>query len=133
MVYVWQRNIGFGWKDILGAYNRVSSVNVGWEDSGTQFRCTVYSPGASATSAVATVTMSLPVAIEPQGNNVRISWPLNNAGFVLEQTPTLPGTTWTVVPPASYQTDATSVCVVLPATLSRRPSSPQVDWRKAPV
>jgi len=74
----------------------------------------VYGPGASATSDVATLTVTLPVAITRQGDNVRISWPLNNAGFVLEQSPTLPGTTWTVVAPASYQTDATSVYVVLP-------------------
>lgn len=116
MVYVWQRNIGFGWEEILGAYDRTYSVNVGLDDSGTQFRCIVYSPAASATSEVATVTVTLPVAIERQGNNVRISWPVNNAGFVLERTPTLPATAWTEVPPASYQTDGTSIYVVLPAT-----------------
>jgi hypothetical protein len=114
LTYVWQRNTGAGWEEIFGAYDRTYSVNVSLEDSGTQFRCVVYGPGASATSDVATLTVTLPVAITRQGDNVRISWPLNNAGFVLEQSPTLPGTTWTVVAPASYQTDATSVYVVLP-------------------
>jgi hypothetical protein len=115
IAYVWQRDTGTGFADISGAYSPTYTANFDLADSGTRFRCLVYSPAASATSAVATLTVTLPVAIVRQGSTARISWPLNNAGFELQRSPSLPATTWTRVAPP-YQSDGTSYYVNVSVT-----------------
>jgi hypothetical protein len=120
ITYLWQRDDGAGFNDILGAYGSGYSVVVGQADVGARFRALVFSPGASATSASATVggTSRPTVSISRQGNVIRVSWPLPGTGITLQQAPSLEGIpVWTTVPPNTYQTDATSVYVevVLPA------------------
>src|SRR5439155_23038771 len=91
----------------------------GLRDNGARFRCTVYSPGASATSGVAPVTVTLPLTFtRPTANTIVPSWPLppppsGATTFVLEQSSTLlPGSLITV-PPASYQVTATTVSITV--------------------
>jgi hypothetical protein len=115
--YIWQRNDGTGFADILGAYNSTYSVDLTPAEASAQFRALVFSPGASATSEPAGVAASLRVSITQNGNAIRISWPLPGTGVTLEQTTTLVGAPppWTTVPENTYQTDATSVYVEIPA------------------
>jgi hypothetical protein len=117
ITYIWQRNDGTGFADILGAYSRTYSVALSQAEASAQFRALVFSPGASATSQAAGVLASLRVSITRNGNAIRISWPLPSTGVTLETTPTLAGSPppWTTVPANTYQTDATSVYVVIPA------------------
>jgi hypothetical protein len=63
---------------------------------------------------VAVPTPGAPLlVIQPQGNNVRISWAASATGFVLEQSPHVPGN-WSPVS-STYATNATEISVTLPA------------------
>ena len=57
------------------------------------------------------------LTISQNAGLVRVSWPLSLTGFQLYQTSSLSGTppSWTLVPPASYLTDATSTYIEIPS------------------
>lgn len=115
IAYVWQRDAGAGFQDILGAYSSTYTSTFDLADSGTRFRCLVYSPAANAISQTATLTVTLPLTIVRQGSTARISWPLNNAGFVLQRAATVPSATWTTIA-GPYQSDGTSYYVTVTTT-----------------
>src|SRR6185369_4038060 len=95
LAYFWQRDTGTGFQDIPGASSPTCVQNVGLADSGTRFRCIVYGPGASATSDVATVSVTVPLTVTRIATDtLRLSWPLPPpplpvTTFILEKTPTL--------------------------------------------
>ena len=119
MAYFWQRDTGSGFADVAGANSPSYAFYAGLVDSGARYRCIVYSPGASATSDVATVTVTMPLTFtRPTANTIMLSWPLpppplNATTFVLEQSSTLLPGSWTTVPPASYQVTADAVSVTV--------------------
>lgn len=115
IAYVWQRDAGAGFEDILGAYSPTYTATFDLADSGTPFRCLVYSPAASAISQTATLTVTLPLTMVRQGSSARISWPLNNAGFVLQRAATVPSATWTTIA-GPYQSDGSSYYVTVSTT-----------------
>lgn len=119
ITYVWQRDTGTGFTDIVGAYSRTYSANLTPAEAGSQFRVLVFSPGASATSLAAGIASPLRVSITQNGSLIRISWALPGTGVTLEKTTTLTGAPppWTTVPSNTYQTDATSVFVEIPAPI----------------
>ena len=74
--YQWQRDIGAGFTDVTGAnandYVFVPAV----ADYGSRFRCLLYAPGSTLTSAVVTLTVVLPgLSITRAGTNIVLSWP----------------------------------------------------------
>jgi hypothetical protein len=78
IAYQWQKNIGGTFVDIAGAsssnYNTGTLTN---SDSGSQYRALVFIPGASATSAVATVTVGSPqptLRFSTSGGSITLSW-----------------------------------------------------------
>jgi hypothetical protein len=78
IVYQWQRFIAGSWQDINGANtsNYVTGV-LNAPDSGSQFRALLFIPGASATSAVATVIVGNPsptLRYSNSGGNLVFSW-----------------------------------------------------------
>ena len=125
--YVWQRDNGTGFQDITtGSF--ISPLNqptclvpVGLADNGAKFRCVVQGIIASATSDVVTLTVTTNLVAQPSlsakldGANVKISWPLSATGFGIESTPALSSASWTTVPASSYNTDATSYYITVPA------------------
>ena len=124
LAYFWQRDIGTGFQDIPGASSPTCVQNVGLADSGTRFRCIVYSPGASATSDVATVTVTVPLSVVPTApNTLTLSWPLPPpplpvTTFLLEKTATLAPAAWSTVPSSTYLTTATKVYTTVTPTNS---------------
>lgn len=117
MAYIWQQDTGSGFQDIVGAGSSTLTVNAFLDDSGTRYRCIVYSPGASATSEVATLTVTLELsAIQTAPDTLTLSWPvpdpLPNMSFVLERSSTLSGS-WVEVPTSEYQIVANRVYVAV--------------------
>jgi hypothetical protein len=89
--YQWQRNNGAGgaFADIAGATSaNYVTTPVALADSGAQFRVVLFVPGATATSSVATLTVSTPAALTmTQSNGVlNLSW---NTGARLQYTTSL--------------------------------------------
>jgi hypothetical protein len=78
VVYQWQRFIAGSWQDISGANNSNYVTGVlNAPDSGSQFRALVFIPGASATSAVATVIVGNPsptLRYSNSGGSLTLSW-----------------------------------------------------------
>jgi hypothetical protein len=114
--YFWQRYTGGSFVDIPGPSSATYMLNAGLGDSGAQFRCIVYGPGAVATSAVATVTITLPLYVARTGPaTLTLSWPLPpppfppTTTFLLEKSGTMLPGSWTTVPSSQYQTAANSV------------------------
>lgn len=113
--YLWQKDSGGGFQDVLGAYGSSLAVSLTPTNNGTLFRCLVFSPGASAISDAATVGSGggprLSVAREP--TRFVLSWPLASAqaGFQLVQAQTLPPVQWTVVPSSLYVTNGQTVSI----------------------
>jgi hypothetical protein len=116
MSYFWQRNTGSGFVDVPGTGSSPNLIqSIAFADSGNQFRCIVYGPGASATSAVVTVSVTVPLAYtRPTANTLLLSWPLPPppapfSTFLLEQSPTMLPGSWTTVPSNTYQVTSTTV------------------------
>ena len=116
MTYFWQKNTGSGFVDIPGsATSRTLSQNIAFGDSGTQYRCVVSGPGASATSAVATAVVTVPLSYsQTAANTLKLSWPLPPppspfSTFLLEHSPSMLPGTWTTVPSNTYQVTSTIV------------------------
>lgn len=118
LTYFWQRNTQDGFVDIPGAYSSTLNQQIAFSESGTQFRCVVYGLGASATTAVSTVTVTMPIAYtRPTANTIKLTWPLPPPPsplntFVLEQAAAINGT-WTQIDPATYQTTPNTVSVTV--------------------
>lgn len=94
--YLWQRDCGQGFTDIPGANGATYRFTPAASDAGCQYRCVTFTPGASATSAVATVTADLPpVVISRDGDGVSLQWTLG----VLQEAIT-PNGPWSTVPQA---------------------------------
>jgi hypothetical protein len=129
--YIWQQDTGSGFKDILGANSPTCALNVWPADSGASYRCIVYAPGASATSGVATVTVTLPLAITLTApSSLKVSWPLpppplTTTSFLLEKSATLLPGSWSTVPTNSYV--ANSYQVYVPVTVA--PTDPPTFYR----
>ena len=129
--YIWQRDAGSGFTDIVGANSPTCPLNMWPADSGERFRCIVYGPGASATSAVATVTVTVPLAVARTApNSLRLSWPLpppplTTTSFLLEKSATLLPGSWSTVPTGTYQPTSTQVFV--PVTIA--PADPPTFYR----
>jgi hypothetical protein len=128
MSYFWQRNTGSGFVDLPGtgvSPNLIQSI--AFADSGNQFRCIVYGPGASATSAVVTVTVTMELTYtQPTANTLKFIWPLPPppapyTTFLLEQSPRMAPGTWTTVPSSTYQVTSTTVS----ATVTIQPGQNQ--------
>jgi len=117
MAYFWQKDTGTGFKDIPGASTSAYLFYAGLVDSGTRFRCIVYSPGASATSDVATVTVTVPLYFARTApDTLRLSWPLpppplTSTSFLLERSGTMQSGSWVQVPTSEYKTTADLVYV----------------------
>jgi hypothetical protein len=116
--YFWQRYTGGSFADIPGANSSTYTLYAGLGDSGAQFRCIVYGPGAAATSAVATVTVTLPLYVARSGpDTLTLSWPLPpppyppTTTFLLEKSGTMLPGSWTTVPSSQYQIATNSVYV----------------------
>jgi len=122
LAYFWQRDTGAGFADVAGANRATYLLYAGLADSGARYRCILYSPGASATSDVATVTVTLPLVIARTApNTLMLSWllpppPLLPTTFVLEKTPALVPASWTTVPTGTYQTTADTVYTTVTPT-----------------
>jgi hypothetical protein len=118
LAYVWQRDGGAGFQDILGAYGSIYAVTIASADSGARFRCLVFSPGAAAISEAASVGGPR-LGVSRDVAKIRLSWDLGlaQAGFELQQAPALPLGLWTTVPPGFYATNGSTVLfeVALPA------------------
>src|SRR5262249_48401704 len=114
--YVWQRNDGAGFADIDGAYANTYTVTLGASEGGAKFRCVVFSPGASAISSAAGVGGGIGLTISLNAGVVRVAWPASATGVSLYRATSLSGppVSWTLVPPASYQSDATSKFILVP-------------------
>ena len=69
--------------------------------------------------AADTSTASPLLSIERLGGNVRLFWSFPANGFVLEQADALANSSWTQ-PAFAYQTNATQVYVIVPASGSNR-------------
>ncbi len=119
MSYFWQENTGSGFADVVGAYSPTYTFNASLADSGTDYRCIVYSPGASATSSVASLTVALPITFGlTDANTLKLVWPLppaplTVASYALEQTPSLSPPAW-VTSTATLQTTTTTVFTTVP-------------------
>ena len=129
--YFWQANTGSGFTDIAGANSPTCGLNLWPIDSGTTYRCIVYSPGAASTSTVATASVTLPLNIAVTGtSSLRVYWPLppsplTATTYVLEKANSLSAPTWTTVATNTYQTTSTKVYV--PVTVS--PGDPPTYYR----
>jgi hypothetical protein len=116
MAYIWQQDTGTGFQDIVGAGSPTLTVNAFLDDSGTRYRCIVYSPGASATSEVATLTITLELsATRTAADTLTLSWPLPdplpNTSFLLERSATMLTGSWVTVPTGQYQIGASRISV----------------------
>jgi len=122
IAYIWQRDTGAGFVDMLEATGQTNKLSLGLEDSGTRYRCLVYGPGASATSDVATVTVTVPLFVARTAPDaLKLSWPLPPpplpvTTFLLEQSPTLAPASWGTVPTNTYQTTAATVYTTVTPT-----------------
>ena len=58
------------------------------------------------------------LSVQRISNTVRVSWPTNAAGFVLEQSPAVPGA-WSQVP-FPYATNATDISITVLAPVGNR-------------
>lgn len=105
--YVWQKNSGAGFEDILGAYGSTLTVVTGPSDNGGVYRCLVFCPGASATSAAAEIVVPR-LAIVQDGTKVTVAWPatMGTAGFVLQKAGVIAAASWDTVPSGEYQSSA---------------------------
>lgn len=83
--YQWQRNDGAGFEDIAGATASTYTFQPRVIDDGAIFRCLISSPGASATSDEATLSVAPKLTIVRAGDSVTISWPAVSSGFSLQQ------------------------------------------------
>ena len=121
MSYFWQSDTGAGFADIPGANSASYSLYAGLADSGARFRCIVYGPGAAATSAVATVTVTLPLDVARTApDTLTLSWPkpppplLPTTTFLLEGSGTMLPGSWNTVPSSGYLTTANTVYTTVP-------------------
>lgn len=60
----------------------------------------------------------LSIALNPELSTVNVSWPRPATGFLLEHVLAIdasPVTGWTLVPPATYQTNATDIFITIPS------------------
>ena len=107
--YEWQQDSGGGFLDLAGQHS--SSLSVAHLPLGSsQFRCIVYTPGAQATTDVATVTTTLPVNIQYNSGFVLVSWSAGPTGFELQKkTGSVGPTGWLTVPQNLYVTNGPSV------------------------
>lgn len=113
--YQWQRDDGDGFVSLLeGAFSDTLIVKADFEDNGAKFRCIVYAPGAVATSEAASLTVTLPLVMTTANGKYTLSWPTPEAGFVLEQSPSLSSPVWTTVAPGSYITTSTNIYITSP-------------------
>ena len=64
------------------------------------------------------------LSIEQVAGGARVFWPLPATGFVLDESmtlaPTPPETIWSLVPPASYETNATHISVTVPSAANAK-------------
>ena len=76
--------------------------------------------GSSNKSALAPATPRL--SITSHGNEVRLSWPLSAAGWVIEETLTADGAApvWIALSPATCQTNATHYSIIVPSFSTTR-------------
>jgi hypothetical protein len=95
--YAWQRDCGTGFIEIAGANESVYRFTPEPVDHGCRFRCVLLTPGASATSEVATLTLVLP-AISITRDNAELI--LNWTGGVLQEAQAMTGP-WTDAPQAT--------------------------------
>jgi hypothetical protein len=99
--YQWLRYNGMSFVPIFRATAADYTFAPQPSDDGAQFRAIVLVPGASATSAIATLngTATGPrLAIRRGANNtIVIAWPASFASHILESAPTVPSATWTIV------------------------------------
>ena len=80
-----------------------------------------YRDNTSPTNAGAAYLFSLEpphLSVTCSGGSVVVFWPKDTDGYVLDQTAALPpippgNSGWTPVPPANYQTNATSIYITL--------------------
>ena len=74
------------------------------------------SEGSYTLSVSGCVSQPAPsLSIQRQGPNVRVSWPVSATGFVLDQSPMVPGG-WSQVP-FPYVTNATEISITAPANV----------------
>jgi hypothetical protein len=99
--YQWLRYNGMSFVPIFRATTADYTFAPQPSDDGAQFRAIVFIPGASATSAIATLNGAATgprLAIRRGANNtVAITWPASFATYILESAPTVPSATWTTV------------------------------------
>ena len=87
--YVWQRDCGAGFADILGAYRPVLSFTPTASDYGCRYRCLILTPGAAATSDVARWFITPPeLRLEHSASGLILTWP---DSAVLESSPSPTG------------------------------------------
>ena len=95
--YLWQRDCGQGFADILGANEATYRFTPTASDAGCQYRCVLLTPGASTTSAGATLTVALPaLSIVHDGDGISLQW----SQGVLQQAGA-PDGPWSDVPQAA--------------------------------
>src|SRR5206468_774978 len=96
--FAWQRNCGTGFVDLPGANEATYTFSPAASEHGCRYRCLLFTPGATAISAVATLTLALPpLSIDRSATNVRLSWPVP----AVPQTSESPTGPWTSVNNAS--------------------------------
>jgi hypothetical protein len=96
--YQWQRDSGAGFVDIVGANANDYTFVPAPVDNGSRFRCLLYAPGSTATSAVVTLTIVLPaLSIVRTAGNIILSW---QSDGVLQEASSISGS-WTDVPGTS--------------------------------
>jgi len=102
--YAWQRDCGTGFIEIYGANEAIYRFVPSATDNGCRYRCLLFTPGATATSEVATLTLVLPsITITHNNADVILNW----TESVLQKTETVTGL-WTDVPQATSPTRLTT-------------------------
>lgn len=96
LTYLWQRDNGAGFQDLIGAYGRTYTFDATMADVGARFRALVFSPAASTSSAVVTLSAAgqLSIRVEPNGEVV-VEW--SDPAWRLQATSSLPAQSWSTV------------------------------------
>ena len=107
----WFKIAGGGGTSTNGQYTL--SGTIGQPDAGTMSGGNFSLTGGFWSLVSAVQTPGAPLLSITRSNNVVIvSWPLSATSYHLEQTPALPATSWTIVPPP-YSSNATSFYFVV--------------------